>query len=335
MPTAFVTGGSGFVGGRLVARLVGDGWTVRALARSPAAASAVGALGAEPVRGDVNDEQALAAGTAGAEVAFHAAAKVDDWGPWAAFRRVNVDGTRAVVEACRRAGVRRFVHVGTEAAILRGQALRNADETVPLAFDSPAPYSSTKALAERVALAGARAGFDTMVVRPRFVWGRGDTTLLPRMVELARQRRLRWVGGGRHHTSTTHVDNTVHGLLLAADRGRSGGVWFVTDGSPVVFREFVSELLRTQGVEPPEGELPAWVAHAVMAAGEAAWRRLPLPGAPPLTRFAYWTVTRDCTLSDRRAREDLGYAPVVSRARGLAAMREDSAGRAPTSSARG
>ena len=232
-----------------------------------------------------------------------------------------MDGTRSVVEACRRAGVRRLVHVGTEAAILRGQALHGADETEPLAFDSPAPYAATKALAERVVLQGARQGFDTMVVRPRFVWGRGDTTLLPRMVALARQGRLRWIGGGWHLTSTTHVDNTVQGLMLAAERGRSGGVWFVTDGAPVVFREFVAELLRTQGVDPPEAELPTPVAAAAVAAAEAAYRRLPLRGAPPLTRFGLWFATRECTLSDRRARDELGYAPVTSRARGLAELR--------------
>jgi len=322
MPTAFVTGGSGFVGGRLVERLAATGWTVRALARSDAAAATVTARGAEAVRGDLEDSAALEAGAAGADVAFHAAAKVDDWGPWAEFRRVNVDGTRRVVEACRAAGVRRLVHVGTEAAILRGQAVRDADETVPLAFDSPAPYAATKALAERVVLQGARPGFATMVVRPRFVWGRGDTTLLPRMAALARHGRLRWIGGGWQLTSTTHVDNAVHGLLLAAERGTSGGVWFVTDGAPVVLREFVAELLRTQGVDPPDGELPAPVARAAVAVAEAAYRRLPLRGAPPLTRFGLWFATRECTLSDRRARRELGYAPVTTRARGLAELRD-------------
>ena len=322
MPTAFVTGGSGFVGGALIERLAADGWAVRALARSAAAAARVEALGAAPVRGDLADDAALTSGAGGAEVAFHAAAKVEEWGPWAEFRRINVDGTRAVLDACRRAGVRRFVHVGTEAAVLRGQDLRHADETVPLAFDSPAPYSSTKALAEWAVLAAGREGFDTMVVRPRFVWGRGDTSVLPRLVALARQGRLAWIGGGCHHTSTTHIDNTVHALLLAAERGRPGGVWFATDGTPVVFREFVSELLRTQGVEPPERELPVPLARAAVAAGDAAFRRLPLRGAPPLTRFGLWFATRECTLSDRRAREELGYRPVTSRARGLAGLRD-------------
>ncbi|MDP9293852.1 MAG: NAD-dependent epimerase/dehydratase family protein [Actinomycetota bacterium] len=256
MPLAFVTGGSGFVGGRLVGRLVADGWSVRGLARSDVAAAAVQGLGAEPVRGDLDDLHALAVGVRGADACFHAAAKVADFGEWADFRRINIDGTRNVMRACREAGVPRAVHVGTEAALLHGQALVHADETYPLAFRSRAPFSRSKALAEQVVLEESRDGLEAVVVRPRFVWGRGDTTLLPVLVDGVRSGRFRWVGGGRHLTSTTHVDNTVEGLVLAAAKGRPGGVYFVTDGTPVVFREFISDLLATQGVEPPTATCP-------------------------------------------------------------------------------
>ena len=92
----------------------------------------------------------------------------------------------------------------------------------PLRPDSPALYSSTKAQAERLVLDANRDGLETVVVRPRFVWGRGDTTLLPTMVELVRSGRFAWVGGGEHLTSITHVDNAVEGLVLGATRGRPG-----------------------------------------------------------------------------------------------------------------
>ena len=136
--------------------------------------------------------------------------------------------------------MRRFVHVGTEAALLAGQPLVNVDETAPLRPDSPALYSSTKAKAEQLVLEANRDGFDTVVVRPRFVWGRGDTTLLPTLAQMVRSGRWAWIGGGRHRTSTTHVDNTVQGLVLGADRGRPGNAYFVTDGDPIVFRDFVT-----------------------------------------------------------------------------------------------
>ncbi|HEV7363689.1 MAG TPA: NAD-dependent epimerase/dehydratase family protein, partial [Solirubrobacteraceae bacterium] len=129
---AFVTGGSGFIGDRLVRRLVADGRRVRALARSDDAAAKVAVAGAEPVRGDLSDPAALRAGAEGCELAFHAAAAVLEWGPREEFVRANVDGTRHVLEACREAGVRRLVHVGTEAATMAGQPLVEIDETAPL-----------------------------------------------------------------------------------------------------------------------------------------------------------------------------------------------------------
>ncbi len=322
MASAFVTGGSGFVGGRLVERLVRDGWTVAALARSDGAADAVRTRGAEPVRGDLSDASALASGMAGADVCFHVAAKVEDFGPWREFVAGNVEGTRNVLRACRAAGVARAVHVSTEAALMHGQPLVHADETYPLAFRSPAPYSRSKALAEMVVLEASRDGLEAMIVRPRFVWGRGDTTLLPLLVEGTRSGRFRWVGGGRQLTSTTHVDNTVEGLLAAASQGRSGRAYFVTDGDPVVFREFVGDLIATQGVTPPTGSVPAPVARALAIAGEAAWKVLPLRGAPPLTRFASWVASQECTLDDHRARAELGYAPVTSRAQGMQELRD-------------
>jgi nucleoside-diphosphate-sugar epimerase len=318
--TAFVTGGSGFIGGVLIRRLVAGGCSVRALARSDRSAAAVSDLGAEPVRGDLDDVAAMTAGATDCEVAFHLAAVVAQWGEPEDFRRGNVQGTANALEACSKAGVTRFVHCGTEAAILAGEPLVNADETLPLRPDSPALYSATKAEAERLVRDASREGFETVVLRPRLVWGAGDTTLLPEMIAQTEAGRFAWVGGGTHRTSITHVDNVVEGLLLAAERGASGEAYFVTDGEPVVFREFISAMLRARGVDPPERTVPTAVAGAVARAGELAWRLLPLPGEPPLTRFAFWFASQECTLDDSKARAELGYAPVTSREDGLAAL---------------
>ena len=321
MTGVFVTGGSGFIGGRLIERLRADGHDVRALARSSTAAERVRSLGAEPVEGDLADAAAMSAGAQGAELAFHAAATLGDWGRREDFERGNVQGTSNVLRACAEAGVRRFVHVGTEAALMAGAPLVNIDETAPLRPDSKALYSATKARAEQAVIAANRDDFETVVVRPRFVWGKGDTSLLPVITQMARSGRLAWIGGGRQRTSTTHVENTVEGLVLGATRGRPGNVYFVTDGEPVVFREFLSEMLATQGVEPPAREIPAAAAHALSSGGEAAWHLLPLPGRPPLTRFTYWVSSQECTIRIDKARDQLSYAPVKSIPDGLAEMR--------------
>jgi len=315
---AFVTGGSGFIGGRLIERLRQEGHEVRALARSEAAVEKVGARGAEPVAGDLDGIDAMRTGAEGCEWAFHAAATLGDWGTRDEFERGNVIGTANVLRACAEAGVPRFVHVGTEAALLAGRPLVDVDETAPLRPDSPALYSSTKARAEQQVLAANRDGlFETVVVRPRFVWGRGDTTLLPALVDMVRSGRFAWIGGGRHQTATTHVDNTVEGLMLGANRGKPANAYFVTDGDPVEFRAFVSALLRTQGVEPPARSLPGWLARSLAVVGETAWNALPLPGRPPLTRFAYWVSSQECTIRIDKARWELGYAPVKTRQAGL------------------
>jgi nucleoside-diphosphate-sugar epimerase len=314
MTSAFVTGGSGFVGGALIERLRGEGWDVRALARSERAAERVRELGAEPVMGDLDDLH-----VEDCEVAFHAAAKVEDFGDPADFERVNVQGTRNVVAACRAGGVRRLVHVGTEAALMAGQPLVNVDESAPLRPDSPALYSSSKAKAEQ--LVRDSDGIETVVVRPRFVWGRGDTTLLPQMVEMVRTGRFRWVGGGRQLTATTHIDNTVEGLWLAATKAPAGGVYFVTDGAPTVFRDFITEWVGTQGVSIPDKSVPPGVARAAAASAERIWRLLKRPGSPPLTRFAVWVSSQECTIDISRAERELGYVPVRTREDGLRELR--------------
>jgi nucleoside-diphosphate-sugar epimerase len=320
--SAFVTGGSGFIGGRLIRRLVKDGWTVRALARSDSAEGAVAELGAEPARGELGDVDSMAAGAEGCELAFHLAAHLGDSGAWEDFERGNVEGTQNALDACARAGVRRFVHCGTEAALMAGEPLVDVDETAPLRPDSPAPYPATKARAEQAVRDANRDVFETVVLRPRFVWGAGDTTLLPTMVSMVEAGRFAWVGGGRHLTATTQVENVAEGLVLAAEKGTPGEPYFVTDGEPVEFRDFVSELLRTQGVEPPTRSLPTWLAHTISSGGELAWKALPLPGGPPLPRFTYWVTTQECTIDDSKARRELGYAPVVSREEGLAELRQ-------------
>jgi nucleoside-diphosphate-sugar epimerase len=318
--TAFVTGGSGFIGGKLVQRLVSEGRRVRALARSDEAAERIAALGAEPARGELGDRDSLTSAATGAGVAFHLAAHLGEWGPWEDFKRGNVVGTKNVLAACQAAGVGRFVHCGTEAALMAGEPLVHVDETAPLRPDSRAPYPATKARAELAVREAARDGFETVVVRPRFVWGKGDTTLLPEMVATVEAGHFAWIGGGRNVTDTTHVENVVEGLVLAAEKGRSGEAYFVTDGEPVVFREFVTALLRTQGIEPPGRSLPAWSAVPMAYVCETAWKVLPLPGDPPMTSFRSWLLTQECTIDISKARAELGYEPIVNHEQGLAEL---------------
>ncbi|MBU8896070.1 NAD-dependent epimerase [Corallococcus sp. H22C18031201] len=314
---AFITGGSGFVGRHLIAELQRKGTPARALARSPAAVEAVRAAGAEPVEGDLSDVDRLRQGMEGCDTVFHAAAYVKTWGPRADFFEANVRGTERVLEAARLAGVKRLVHVGTEAVLLDGEPLVRVDETRPIPERPIGNYASTKAEAERLVLSVNSAELTTVVARPRFIWGPGDTTVLPGFVEAVRSGRFKWIDGGRYLTSTCHVENCVEGLLLAAEKGRGGQSYFLTDGEPVEFREFITALLKTRGVEPGTGSFPSALAATVALLGDVTWSFLGLSSPPPLSRTEYLLVGREVTVSDAKARLELGYEGRMTREAGL------------------
>jgi nucleoside-diphosphate-sugar epimerase len=317
---AFVTGGSGFVGKRLITALHERGHTVRALGRSESALNEVRIAGAEPCPGDLSDVAALQRGMEGCEVVFHSAAYVKAWGPRASFFETNVRGTENVLEAARDAGVKRFIHVSSEAVLVDGTPLVNVDETRPLPEHPIGNYSATKNAAERLVRSVNSPEFTTIAMRPRFIWGLGDNAVLPTLIQAVKSGRFRWVNGGHYKTSTCHVDNCVEGLLLAAEKGRGGEAYFLTDGEPVDFRDFITAMLKTQGVEPGKGTIPFGLAMGVATVSELLWNFLWLPGSPPVIRSELLLAGQEVTVSDEKARRELGYEGRVTREAGLREM---------------
>ncbi|HUS24872.1 MAG TPA: NAD-dependent epimerase/dehydratase family protein [Candidatus Binatia bacterium] len=317
---AFVTGGSGFVGRNLIRQLERRGDEVRALVRSGDSARIVEALGAVPVMGGLDDVPAMQQGMSGCDAVFHSAAEVSEWAPRGRFWQVNVEGTRNTLDAAKAAGVPCFVHVGTEAALCDGSPLVDVDESRPLPARPLPRYPHTKAEAEKRVRAANAPGFRTVVVRPRLIWGNDDTSVLAALVAAVKAGRFLWMDGGRYPTSTCHVDNVCEGLLLAAERGRGGEAYFVTDGAPVELREFVTAMFRTQGVDPGDRSLPHAAALAFATASEWLWDTFRLRGAPPATRMAIRLFGEPVTVRDDKARRELGYAGRVTREQGLAGL---------------
>ncbi len=319
---ALVTGGSGFVGGHLIRHLLSDGWRVLALGRSDKARAEIEALGAEPVEGDLLDRTALAGAMEGIEVVFHVAAHFKLWGPMSLFRRINVEGTRNVVDAAERAGVRRIVYVSAAAVVMgRPEPMRGVTEDMPLHKMPFAPYAASKAEAEEVLLAanGRRADFSTVAIRPPFIWGPGMPAL-DRMVETVRAGQFQWVAGGGQALSTCHVDNLCHALILAADRGSGGEAFFVSDGEDTTLKSFLTRLLASRGVTAKDRAVPFGIAWTMAGVMGAVWRIFRRKGEPPVTRQMLRFIGKDFTIDVSRARNQLGYAPVISAADGMRAM---------------
>lgn len=336
--TTLVTGGTGFLGRRLVARLLSQGRQVSVLARHPA--PDLEARGVRFLRAPLDDAAAVEAACAGAESVFHVAAKVGVWGPYRDFYRANVLGTQAVIRGCLRHGVRRLVHTSTPSVVYTGGDLSGADESLPLTTRCPCAYPLTKAEAERRVLEANGAGLRTVALRPHLVWGVGDPHLIPRLLERARSGRLRIVGTGRNRIDLAHVENVVDAHLLAeaalgSERAPAcaGRAYFITNGEPVALWDWVNDLLAAAGEPPVRRRIPLAAAAALGAACELAWRLLPLGGQPPMTRFVAAELAKDHWFDGGAARRDLGYVPKVTMAQGMAELaawlREEGRARCP------
>jgi len=248
-----VTGGTGFLGRHLVARLLAAGRPVTVLARR--ADPALVARGVRFITASLDDAPAVAAACAGHATVFHTAAKVGVWGRYADFFRTNVLGTRAILAGCRAHGVARLVYTSTPSVVYNGQSLANADESLPLTTSCPSPYPLTKAIAEREVLAAnsaAHSGLRTVALRPHLIWGVGDPHLVPRVLARARAGRLRIIGAGTNRVDMVHVANAVDAHLAAeqalANAQRStlssqpstacGRPYFITNGEPVLKKSY-------------------------------------------------------------------------------------------------
>jgi nucleoside-diphosphate-sugar epimerase len=314
----FVTGGSGFVGGHVIERLC-DEHEIVAMARSDRSAGAVETLGATAVRcslGHVRPEH-----LEGVDVIVHSAAFVEEWGTREQFFQVNVEGTRQLLDVAKRAGVSRFIHIGTEAALFDGSDLVEATEETPYPDHHRFLYSESKAAAERLVLGANTSGFTTLSLRPRLVWGPRDATVLPAIKEMVERNAFVWLDGGDSRTSTTHVANLVHAVRLALTEGRGGEAYFVADGEDSRIRDFLIRLAATDDVELPDRSIPGWLARSLAAATEGVWRLLRLRSTPPLTLFSVAMMSREVTVRTEKAQRELGYQPVMTLERGFSALR--------------
>lgn len=323
-----VTGGTGFLGRHLVARLLAEGRPVTVLARR--ADPALVARGVRFITASLDDAPAVAAACAGHATVFHTAAKVGVWGRYADFFRTNVLGTRALLAGCRAHGVARLVYTSTPSVVYNGQALANADESLPLTTSCPSPYPLTKAIAEREVLAAnsaAPSGLRTIALRPHLIWGVGDPHLVPRVLARARAGRLRIIGDGTNRVDLVNVANAVDAHLAAEQTLSSsqpstacGRPYFITNGEPVLLWEWINQLLTALGEPPVTRRLSLSTASALGAVCETLWRVLPVTTEPPMTRFIAAELAKDHWFNLAAARRDLGYEPRVSMAAGTAEL---------------
>lgn len=313
-----MTGAGGFIGLALSRRLSDEGARVLGLDVDESARDRVAAAGARFERCDTTDPRAVREVLDGAELLVHAAARVSDWGPMEDFVRVNVEGTRNVLDAALEAGVGRLVHISS-VAIWGYEHRRELDEDAP-ARPCGIPYIDTKGTSDALALRRARAGAPIAIVRPGDVYGPGSIPWAVRPLEAIRNRQFMLIDGGKGLMVPVYVDDLVDSVLLALTLdGAVGQAFTVWDGNAVTCAEFFShyaQMLGKSGIP----SLPRPLAAAAAAAQEAVARAR--GRQPAFSRNAISFVSRRAGYSNRRAREVLGWEPKVTLDEGMRRTRD-------------
>jgi 2-alkyl-3-oxoalkanoate reductase len=306
MLNVLVTGGAGFIGSRIVARLIERGHEVTVFSRNPGESA-----GARVIAGDLRDHVACAKAVSDQYAVFHVAAKAGVWGPRREFHGVNVEGTRALLLACHKHGVKRFIYTSTPSVVFTRGGLENADESQPFPARFLTAYAESKAAAEQSVLkANGKEGMMTTALRPHLVWGAGDPHLLPRVLERARAGRLRRVGDGRNRVDITHVNDAAHAHLLALEHiERAAGKTYFIRSETIELWPWLNEVLRRAGLAPVDKAVSLRTAYTAGAMLEAVWSILRLKGEPPMTRFVAENLATPHWFNIAAARRDMGYEP--------------------------
>jgi 2-alkyl-3-oxoalkanoate reductase len=309
--SCLITGATGFVGGHLVEACVKRGWSVRALMRSTSDPSVLERHNARLIRGDLADRSAVREALQGVEVVLHCAAKVGDWGPVEEYRTVNVEGLRGLLDACRDQPLRRFVHFSS-LGVYAARHHYGTEESEPLPAQHMDGYTQTKVEAEQLVLNYHRDHqLPAVVLRPGFIYGPRDRTVMPKLLNNLRQRKVRYIGGGKRAMNCIYVGNLVEAALLAVEKPEAvGQIYNLTDGEFVSKRRFIESIADGVGLPRPKPVgVPLWLARLLAWSMERSARKRGDPKPPRLTQGRLKFLGLNLDFSIEKAKRELGFRP--------------------------
>ncbi len=307
-----VTGATGCVGSHVVEALCARGDSVRALVRDPKAAMPWDpGLNVQVFQGDLTQADALRQAATGVDEVVHCAAKVGDWGPLEEYRQANVEGLRHLLEAAKGPQLKRFVHLSS-LGTYEARHHHGTDEATPLPVTHMDGYTQSKAEADRLALEyHHKHGMPVVVLRPGFIYGPRDRTVLPKLVENLRQKKVKYLGSGHQAMNCIFVGNLVDAILLALENPKAIGQAFnITDGEYVSKKRFIEKVADGFHVPRPGWfKVPLWIAMPLAKWMESSARKSGAKEPPLLTGARVKFLGLNLDFSIEKARKTLGYSP--------------------------
>lgn len=309
-----VSGATGFVGGALVRSLKARGHQVVASGRNPERCQGLLQAGLETVQGDLAEAAVCRQFCEGLEAVVHCAGLSSPWASSAQFQSQNVDLTRALLTQAGQSGVTHFVFLSSSGVYFANSEGYLVPENSPLPSpERQHPYVASKRRAEEMIWQGA---LPWTVLRPRAIYGPGDTSLLPRILDRLERGRLPVIGRGHTLSSMTHLENLTRCVELVLQRGPQG-VLNVCDGEPVNLWEVIALVARQRGLVPPKLRLPYGLTYGLAGLLEAFHRAFPSLGEPSLTRYTVSLLGKSQSLGWDKARQQLGYQPLFDTFEGV------------------
>ena len=306
-----ITGATGLVGSHVAERARQLGIRVRALARAGSDTRLLDQLGVERADGELTDPESLQKAVAGATIVVHCAAKVGDWGPVDEYRAVNVRGTEHLLNAAESSGtLRRFIYLSS-LGVYEGRDHHGTDESVQPSTTGMDGYTLTKVEAEQLTLRHVREkNLPATLIRPGFIYGPRDRTVLPRLLERLKSGQVKYFGTGEQIMNNTFVLNLVDSIFGALDNPKTiGQIYNVTDGVCVSKRDFISTVATEAGYAVPQAAVPLGVAKFLTKVSEKVYRFLGKKEAPLLSNARFKFLGLNLDFSIAKARRDLPYNP--------------------------
>ncbi len=318
MAKYLITGVTGFVGSHIAEACQKRNIPTVTIARSTSDLRWPRQFGCEIVEGDITDPAVIKRAMEGVNVVVHSAAKVGDWGPVEDYRQVNVQATALLCEEAKARKVDRFVHLSS-LGVYEARDHFGTDESVPTPEKHIDGYTQTKMEAEKVAL-GYHTAYQVpvAVLRPGFVYGTRDRTVLPKLLENLRAGRVRYLGSGDQQMNTIHVLNIVDAIFLAIENPHAvGQIYNLTDDEVVSKKIFMETVADTAGLPRPTRHVPLGVAKVLARVMEGVARLRKAKQAPLITQARIKFLGLNLGYSCEKIKRELGYQPKVKFAEGM------------------
>lgn len=307
-----ITGATGFVGGHLAEACVRKEQALSAIVRGTSDTRELEKLGAILFRGELSDPNVVRQAVAEADVVVHCAAKVGDWGPISEYRQVNVECLRVLLDACKGMALSRFILLSS-LGVYQVRHHHGTNETEPLPSSHRDGYSQSKVEAEQLAHHYYKDfGVPVVILRPGFVYGPRDRTVLPRIIRNLQQGTMRYPGGGESTLNLIYVENLVDAIFLAVEKEKAvGEVFNLTDGEHVTKRQFIEAIAHAMDLPYPTRRPPLWLAWAATWTAEKLAKIRGAKEAPMFnfTRLKFMGYNLDFSI--QKAMDELGYRPRV------------------------